>query len=102
MNDYQGNLFGPVFEEHPPFNDTDTSKAAAKSQIGKTAADRARILAFLEFLPSTDEEMCVRLKMDPNTQRPRRWELSESGKIVDSGKRRKTRTGSPAIVWKVR
>lgn len=100
--DYQDNLFGPVYEEHPPHNDTDTSKAAAKKQISKAAADRTRISAFLAFMPSTDEELCVRLKMDPNTERPRRWELSESGKVIDSGKRRKTRTGSPAIVWRVK
>lgn len=100
--DYQDNLFGPVYEENPPHNDTDTSIAAAKKQLSKAAQDRARISAFLAFMPSTDEELCVRLKMDPNTERPRRWELSEAGKIVDSGKRRKTRTGSPAIVWKVK
>ncbi len=100
--DYQDNLFGPVYEEHPPHNGTDTSIAAAKRQISKAAADRARILAFLTFMPATDEEIHRSLKMEENTVRPRRGELCDAGKVVDSGKRRKTSTGSPAIVWKAR
>lgn len=88
---YQGNLFGEQYEEHPPHNGVETSIAAAKLQIGKAAQDRARIIAFLEFMPATDEEIGRSLKMDGNTVRPRRWELSESGKVVDSGKRRKRR-----------
>jgi transcription initiation factor IIE alpha subunit len=100
--EHQENLFGPVYEEHPPHNDTDTSIAAAKKQIGKAAADRARILAFLGFMPATDEEIHRNLKMEENTVRPRRGELVEAGKVIDSGKRRKTRTGSPAIVWRVK
>lgn len=101
MNE-QGNLFSAEPVEHPPHNGTDTSIAAARKQLSKAAQDRMRISAFLAFMPCTDEELCVRLKMDPNTERPRRWELSEKGIVVDSGKRRNTRTGSPAIIWKVK
>lgn len=81
---------------------SDTSIEAAKKQDKSAAPDRARILSFLEFMPATDEEIQRSLKMDGNTERPRRRELELSGKIVDSGKRRKTSTGSPATVWKVK
>ena len=91
------------YRGHAPYvMGSDTSVEAAKAQDTKAAPDRARVLAFLEFMPATDEEIQRSLKMDGNTERPRRRELELSGKIVDSGKRRKTSTGSPAVVWKVK
>ena len=47
----------------------------------------------------TDEEIQVRLGMDGNTERPRRRELEESGKVRKSGDQRKTRSGHFASVW---
>lgn len=48
---------------------------------------------------ATDEEMQNSLRMPANTQRPRRRELVQHGRVRDSGKRRNTASGTPAIVW---
>lgn len=90
------------YSGHAPYVRTDTSIAAAKRQESKSAKDRAKILAFLEFMPATDEELQRMLPMEPNTERPRRRELALSGKIMDSGKRHKGASGEDAIVWKVK
>lgn len=37
--------------------------------------------------------------MNPSTERPRRVELVKGGWIRDSGKTRKTHSGSEATVW---
>lgn len=104
MDTVQPDLFtDEPYRGHAPYvMGSDTSVEAAKSQDKSAAPDRAKVLAFLTFMPATDEEIQRSLKMDGNTERPRRRELELAGKIVDSGKRRKTSTGSPAIVWKVK
>ena len=100
----QGDLFtDEPYRGHAPYvMGSDTSIDAAKAQDSKAAPDRAKVLAFLTFMAATDEEIQRSLKMDGNTERPRRRELELAGKIVDSGKRRKTSTGSPAVVWKAK
>ena len=52
---------------------------------------------------ATDEEMQDALNMNPSTQRPRRLELLESNPplIRDIGKRRPTKSGRSATVWKI-
>jgi hypothetical protein len=63
---------------------------------------RGRVLELLrECGPLTDEEMQVRLEMNPSTQRPRRIELVGMGLVVDSGTTRKTRSGRSAVAWKM-
>lgn len=47
----------------------------------------------------TDEEIQAALQLDPGTARARRVELVHMKLIVDSGTRRKTRSGRPARVW---
>lgn len=47
----------------------------------------------------TDEEMQLQSGLSPSSQRPRRVELVEGGHIVDSGARRKTKSGREAVVW---
>jgi hypothetical protein len=47
----------------------------------------------------TDDELQVRLSMNPSTERPRRIELWEAGLIRSSGRTRNTRSGRKAIVW---
>lgn len=104
METVQGDLFtDEPYGGHAPYvMGSDASVEAAKAQDKSAAPDRAKVLAFLTFMSATDEEIQRALKMDGNTERPRRRELELSGKIVDSGKRRKTSTGSPAVVWRVK
>lgn len=47
----------------------------------------------------TDEEMQLKLGMNPSTQRPRRVELVRQGRAVDSGGWRMTRSGRRATIW---
>ncbi len=77
----------------------DTSIAAAGRTWPQSGTARERVLAAIVVLPGTDEEIADALDMNPNTQRPRRKELEEMGWIRDSGQRRKTRSGTRAIVW---
>ena len=46
-----------------------------------------------------DDEIYRGLNMRQNTARPRRNDLMNQGYIVDSGKRRQTRSGREAIIW---
>jgi hypothetical protein len=48
---------------------------------------------------ATDREMQHDLDMDGNTQRPRRRELQQAGRVVPSGEQRLTASGRPATVW---
>src|SRR5581483_627099 len=47
----------------------------------------------------TDEEGIDELKLSPSTYRPRRIELVGKHLVVDSGGKRKTRSGRDAVVW---
>jgi len=80
----------------------DTSREAHEHVKPRKVTLRERVLRYVVGCGehgATDEEMQTALGMDPNTQRPRRRELVQAGYIVDSGKRRETRTGRNAIVW---
>jgi predicted transcriptional regulator len=81
---------------------SDTSKAAATEARSKTMLIRAQVLSYLRTRGSigcTDEEMQELLGLPQNTQRPRRVELFQRGLIIDSGVRRKTKSGRTAVVW---
>lgn len=99
MSDQMG-----MFEEAPtlPYQPhSGTSKEAAEKMRPAASSDRARILKFLtgKLGGMTDEEMQRALKLNPNTQRPRRIELVVAGKVRDSGKTRETASGRKATIW---
>lgn len=121
MND-QGELFPGVVDDRLPHQRSalespaaitagihhreprDTERAAADRATPRTGTARARVLAAIGEAPhngATDEELQRHLKLNPNTERPRRVELERGGYIFDSGKRRPTVSGDSAIVWKV-
>lgn len=88
--------------EHPPYLREGTSHDAAHSVKDHTPTLRERVYKTMWVSGKwgrTDEELAEILGLDLNTARPRRWELEREGKIVDSGMRRKTRSGRSAIVW---
>lgn len=79
-----------------------TSVAAAVAAEPSKGSTRAAVLAMLRRLGAhgaTDEQMQRSLRMNANTQRPRRVELVEAGLVVDSEMVRKTTFGRPAVVW---
>lgn len=81
-----------------------TSEAAAEEIAPDAARLRARVYGYLQFVGSTgatDEEMQDALNMVGNTQRPRRTELVDAGKVRDSGLKRKTKANRGAVVWVV-
>jgi hypothetical protein len=91
--------FPKVRHDHP-----DTARAAASQAWPVAKTQRERVLWAVKFYTGhggmTDEELQHYLELDPSTERPRRVELVERGLIVDSGERRKTRSGRSAIVWR--
>ena len=88
----------PAHQNAPP----GTSEVAARHVSHSAASLRAKVREYLRGrgpYGATDEEMQAALRMDPNTQRPRRWELVNAGEVVDSNRRRKTHANRPAAVW---
>lgn len=85
-----------------------TSEAAANSQATRAATKREivyfKIREATMMIHSnggmTDDELQVALSMNPSTQRPRRVELLAMRLIVDSGLKRRTRSGELAVVWR--
>lgn len=75
-------------------NPRDTSLAAATRVRAGTA--KAKVLAAIQECPRTDAEIIKATGLNPNTARPRRVDLVESGLVVDSGVRRRR-----MIVWTV-
>jgi len=82
----------------PFYQDTMTSILAAESMVGKTASLRDQVLEALKRQPMTDEQIAERLKLAPNTARPRRIELMQDGKVIPMGEA-KTKSGRRAILW---
>jgi hypothetical protein len=80
-----------------------TSREAAGDMRGIAVSKRAAVLMVIEQSTHgrTDEEIQRMLKLNPSTQRPRRIELVQAGKVRDSGRTRKTKGGRAATVWEV-
>jgi len=77
-----------------------TSHAAAAAVLGRTGSARRRVLGLIAMQDGlTDEEISERLRMPPNTERPRRVELVRAGFIEDSGFYRYTSTFHKAVLW---
>jgi len=92
----------PLFAARAPsVHGSITSAASADSLSGKALnALQRRVLEFIAWRPSTDEEIATELSMNPSTVRPRRIELAGRGLIVEDGTRR-TASGRMACVWRV-
>jgi hypothetical protein len=96
---------------HPPIRDLRGQPPAVNVRTSLAAADairpcadvlRQKVLAYITEQGShgaTDEEVQDALGMGGNTQRPRRRELFQSGKIMLKPEMRPTRSGRQANVW---
>jgi hypothetical protein len=81
-----------------------TSRVAAVEAVPLTGTKRQAVFEFIRECGdygATDEEIQTALNMNPSTQRPRRVELCDQWRIVESGRTRRTRSGRQAVVWVV-
>lgn len=78
----------------------ETSQAAAQSI--NAASVRAKVLKAIQRMgDATADEVADHLRIDKLTIRPRCSELSNLGKIIDSGDRRHNASGKRAVVWRL-
>jgi transcription initiation factor IIE alpha subunit len=81
---------------------SDTSYAAARSVRHTVPAQRELVFGMLVARgPSTAEELEVGLGLAGNSIRPRLVELRRDGRVVDTGRRRRTQSRRYAVVWAV-
>lgn len=93
-------LFGKARRNAPQ-----TSRDAARTLHAPTREEHYRlILAALASAPEglTDQELQDVTGIGESSERPRRGELAEQGRIVLTGKKRKTRAGKVADVWGIK
>ncbi len=85
-----------------PHNKTDTSIAAAASQVDEIGTKRARVLELFRIGNYTCDEIEVMLGWSHQTVSARINDLHDKyARIEDSGVRRPTRAGRNAIVWRL-
>lgn len=81
----------------------DTRRAAREQMEGTGRAQHLRetVLAALKQVgPKTADELADYLNESPLSIRPRFSELNKLGAIVDTGERRRNRSGNTAKVWR--
>ena len=89
----------------PPEEPANPSAAAKASILDKLPELRAKVFEFIKAKGErgcTDEEIQDGLPMEPNTERPRRYELVKMGRVIDSGRRRPLKSGKSGTVWEAR
>lgn len=83
----------------PYSNQTTSKKAARTASRRKAETDRENVFAYIKANKPIDEETQIALGLNGNTERPRRRELVQAGRVVDSGLTRKTKQGHDATIW---
>ena len=91
-----------LFDSPPAQAHSETSKAAARAI--RPDANRLRDSVYAAIREAganglTDEELIILTAMNPSTARPRRGELVDLGRVVDSGRTRLTHSKRKATVW---
>ena len=96
----------PMMARRLPFQaHSETSRQAAEQAEKPAGRQRVLVLRALHDAGSeglTDEQIQERTGLSPNSARPRRVELVQAGMVFDSAVRRETRSGTKAVVWRVR
>ncbi|KAJ3082379.1 hypothetical protein HK102_001741 [Quaeritorhiza haematococci] len=94
--------FRPRADHYPPSNGTPTSDEAAASIYPHAQRQRDILYAYVceqYMLGTTNQEAEDALGMPAQTITPRMLELRREGLVVDSGEKRRTRSGRRAVVW---
>jgi hypothetical protein len=91
----------PYTPEGQSHKATDTSRDAAVSASATASAIRATAHSYLKDCkcPRSAEQICVAIKIDDCSVKPRLTELRNNGLIIDSGKRGKTIRNRACILW---
>lgn len=91
--------------ELPFAKGSDTSEAAAESMATHAGAIRERVFGFILGTTPAGGTTCDNiekwLRLRHQTASARVWELFHAGRIVDSGKRGRTRSGRRAVIYVV-
>lgn len=93
-----------LYDGRPPHvRGSDTSEGAAESVAGETARLRRRVLGDVAGCAdgATCDEVEVRLGLRHQTCSARIRELVLLGRLVDTGAKRRTRSGTPARVYRL-
>lgn len=92
-----------LFDDEPPSQRHSETSVAAAAEIKPTAARlREAVCEAIRAAGAdglTDEEMLSATGLQPSTGRPRRVELVQAGRVIDSGRTRRTKSGRSAVVW---
>lgn len=83
----------------PHQSHSETSTAAAVSEIPKFTGKRLAVLRELSRYDMTDEEGQYYTGFTGNTYRPCRVTLMDAGYVYDTGKREMTKARKYAVVW---
>ena len=82
-------------------NDPDTSQQAAESASRRGPSQRRRIWEALQELgDATDFELATKVGILRSSAAKRRQELQDLGHVIETPRRRRTDTGTLAIVWR--
>lgn len=93
---------GQAYPTTPGYAPCDTSYRAARDVSQTSAKLKRQILEILRRVPSTPDEVADEMGKSVLYIRPRFSELYESGKIEDTGARRRNASGKAAKVWKAK
>lgn len=85
----------------PPHNHRETSKNAAEAILPLLGPISTRVYEAISNTPRTCDEVEIVTGLSHQTASARVRELQLKDRIVDSGQRRKTRSGRAAIVWTI-
>jgi hypothetical protein len=75
-------------------------EAAARIEPRRNKLQVVVYLAIVTGGGLTDEEGIEATGLPSSTYRPRRIELVESGRVVDTGRTRPTKSGRKAVIWR--
>lgn len=92
-----------IYPDAPGFKASGPSEQAAKSISGTANKMRAAVLAKLAQYPAgaTADEVAKDLNLSVLSVRPRVSELKRTGKIKQTGARRRNESGMTATVWRI-
>lgn len=94
-------LFDSQYPSDPGYKQTATAKDAAEAMKPRAALLREQVYEILRRCPCTADEVAATLKESVLSIRPRLSELNAAKRIVDTGHRRKNKSGRTAAVWRV-
>jgi predicted ArsR family transcriptional regulator len=88
---------------HARADDLDTAQSSAARAETMAQRQAAAIYTCLQvYGPQTSDQIAQHINLLPHQVIKRVSDLRNADAIVDTGERRRTRTGRPAAVWKIK